>query len=151
MELRLADLSEYQDVAACMAAFRDFLGDSEPSTGQLIEGARHVMSNELAEFVVAGTPAHSYVQLRYIWSAWHNTEICWVEDVFVADHQRGKGVGWALMDFVSEHAAGRGCKRLQLDANEANAPGVALYEKAGFTNSNDWWGGGRDLFWVKQL
>lgn len=134
-----------------MAAFRDFLGDSTPTTDQLIEGARRALEGELAEFVVVGNPAHSYVQLRYIWSAWHLAEVCWVEDVFVSEEVRGRGVGRLLMDYVVQHAGDRGCVRLQLDANEANAPGTRLYQAIGFTNENPWWNNGRDLYWVRRL
>ncbi len=95
-----------------MAAFRDFLGDDEPTTEQLAVGAFHALANDLAEFVVLGDPIHSYVQLRYIWSAWHLSEVCWVEDVYVADSQRGRGVGRALMAFAEERVSReRDCER----------------------------------------
>ena len=134
-----------------MAAFRDFLGDEEPSTEQLAVGAYHALANGLAEFVVVGDPIDSYVQLRYIWSAWHLKDVCWVEDVYVAGSQRGKGVGRALMAFAEDRARTRGCERLQLDANERNEAGTHLYESAGFTSTNTWWDGGRDLYWRKAL
>lgn len=148
---RLATLEEADDVARCMAAFRDFLGDDEPSDKQLAKGAHHALANDLAEFVVIGSPAHSYVQLRYIWSAWHLSEVCWVEDVFVDESQRGSGLGRRLMGFVIRHATARGCARLQLDANERNTAGTKLYQGMGFTNENSWWGAGRDLYWTRRL
>ena len=134
-----------------MAAFRDFLGDTEPSDQQLAVGAYHALANDLAEFVVVGAPAHSYAQLRYIWSAWHLAEICWIEDVYVSGAHRSRGLGQTLMEYVIEHARQRGCHRLQLDANERNEPGTRLYQRSGFTHTNDWWNGGRDLYWTKSL
>lgn len=134
-----------------MAAFRDFLGDDEPNNEQLATGAQRALKDKLADFIIVGHPAHSYAQLRYIWSAWHLAEVCWVEDVFVSAAHRGQGIGHRLMQFVHDHASARGCCRLQLDANERNEAGTRLYERAGFTNTNDWWDGGRDLYWVKSL
>ena len=134
-----------------MSAFRDFLGDDEPSTEQLTAGARHALDNNLAEFIVIGEPAHSYVQLRYIWSAWHLTEVCWVEDVYVSSDHRGQRLGRRLMDFAIDRAEQRNCARLQLDANEGNEAGSALYRSLGFACANSWWDGQKDLYWQKSL
>ena len=62
---------------------------------------------------------HSYVQLRYIYSAWFQSDLCWVEDVYVGDKYRGLGVGRTLMRAAQSRASELGCVRLQLDANEA--------------------------------
>lgn len=150
-DIRLATLDEADAVGRCMAAFRDFLGDDEPPDTQLMRGARMLLEQGLAEFVVVGTPAHSYVQLRFIPSGWHVGEVCWVEDVFVAEQARGRGLGRALMLRSIDRARERGCARLQLDANERNERAVALYRSLGFESANEWWNGGHDLFFRLSL
>ncbi|MEM7341862.1 MAG: GNAT family N-acetyltransferase [Actinomycetota bacterium] len=149
--VRVAEVSDYADVARCMAAFRDFLGDDTPTESQLAVGAYHALANDLAEYLLVGEPAHSYVQLRYVWSAWHLKDLCWVEDVFVDARHRGKGVGYVLMQAAIDRASQRGCHRLQLDANERNEAGAALYANIGFTHTSAWWDGGKDLYWVLSL
>lgn len=150
-EIRLATLDDADAVGLCMAGFRDFLGDDEPSDAQLQSGARMLLEGGLAEFVVAGNPVHSYVQLRFIPSGWHLADVCWVEDVFVAEPARGSGLGRALMLRSIDRAKERGCVRLQLDANERNERAVALYRSLGFESSNEWWAGGQDLFFRLSL
>ena len=146
---RLATVDDYEQVADCMGAFRDFLGDSEPATARLAVGAYHALAEGLAEYVIIGDPAHSYAQLRYIWSAWHLADLCWIEDVFISESYRGRGLGRTLMQFIENRARARGCHRLQLDANERNEPGTRLYEASGMTCTSSWWDGGRDLYWTK--
>lgn len=69
---------------------------------------------------------------------------CTLEDLFVREETRGAGLGRALVDAALERARARGCRRIQLDVNEANPAAVALYESAGFVT---WFDppGGRNL------
>ncbi len=54
------------------------------------------------------------------------------------------GFGRALVEFALERARQRGCRRAELDVNEANSAAVALYEALGFAVKNPH--GGRDLY-----
>jgi GNAT superfamily N-acetyltransferase len=104
------------------------------------------------EFLLAGNPARGFAQLRFRLSAWTGTDDAWLEDVFVEPEARGRGIGRALAEACIERARIRGCKRIQLDANERNAPALALYGSLGFeTGSPRRWDGGRDLYLTKRL
>ena len=110
--IRMASRSDAEEVARCLAAFRDFEGKSGPPDEALAEGVQHALDRGLVEFLLVGRPAHSYVQLRYIYSAWHQSNICWVEDVYVGDEYRGLGLGRALMRATQSRASELGCVRL---------------------------------------
>jgi GNAT superfamily N-acetyltransferase len=76
---------------------------------------------------------------------WTGVDDCCLEDLFVEDAGRGSGMGRALVEAAVERARERGCARMELDANEANEPALALYRSVGF----DSWSaaaGGNDLF-----
>ena len=45
---------------------------------------------------------------------------------------RGSGLGRELVEAALERAREHGCARMVLDANEANAPALALYRSVGF-------------------
>ena len=149
--VRLAAPYDADEVAACLVAFRNFLGATEPRDSALAFGVRYALDQELAEFLLVGWPAHSYVQLRYVYSAWLQSEICWVEDVFVAAEHRRLGIGRALMRAAECRARKRGCARMQLDVNEHNTAALALYESEGYSAHNDAWRGGKDLYLRYQL
>jgi RimJ/RimL family protein N-acetyltransferase len=51
-----------------------------------------------------------------------------------------------------ERARLRGCRRVQLDANENNERALTLYESLGFQCGKPGrWDGGRDLYWTRWL
>ena len=89
-------------------------------------------------------------QLRYRLSVWTGSEDCTLEDLFVDAGVRGSGLGRELVAAALERARERGCARIELDANDANAPALALYRSAGFES----WSaaaGGHDLFMRRRL
>ena len=75
---------------------------------------------------------------------------CWLEDLFVEEDARGSGLGRALVEAALERARERGCARMELDVNEANAAALALYESLGFDSWSDP-PGGRNLFMRRRL
>jgi ribosomal protein S18 acetylase RimI-like enzyme len=70
--------------------------------------------------------------------------------VFVEADARGSGAGRALVEAALERARERGCARMELDADEANAPAVALYRSLGFDSWSDF-ARGNDLFMRRRL
>jgi ribosomal protein S18 acetylase RimI-like enzyme len=99
--------------------------------------AERLIGDPATEFLLgapdAGSAPEGIVQLRYRHSVWTGSEDAWLEDLFVRDAARGTGLGRALTDFAFERARARGCVRIQLDVNAANAPAKALYESLGFS------------------
>ena len=71
-------------------------------------------------------------QVRFRWSVWKSAEDCWLEDLYVREAARGSGLGRALVEAAFDRARERGCRRIELDVNEDNAPARALYEACGF-------------------
>ena len=53
--------------------------------------------------------------------------------VYIARECRGRGVGRRLLDAIDEAARGIGYHKMVLAAFPFNAPGMALYERCGFT------------------
>ena len=68
----------------------------------------------------------------------------------MSDGARRGGLGRALVEAACDHARERGCRRIQLDVNEANRGAVALYESLGFSSWADP-PGGRHLFIGRRL
>ena len=66
-------------------------------------------------------------------AVWTDSEECELEDLYVRREARGAGFGRALVSAAMERARARGCGRMLINANEANAPAVALYRSLGFS------------------
>ena len=90
------------------------------------------------------------MQQRYRHSIWTGTDDAWLEDLYVTEAARGTGLGRALTEFAMERARERGCGRIQLDVNSANAPAKALYESLGFSPWQDH-PGGDALYMTRKL
>ena len=117
------------------------LGTSPPDEA-LSRGVRHMLDRGLGEFLLVGRPAHSYAQLRYLYSAWLGRRRLLGRGRVRGDQHRGLGAGRALMRAVESHARELGCVQLQLDANERNEIAVALYESEGYSAPGATWDGG---------
>ncbi len=61
-----------------------------------------------------------------------------LEDLFVRESARGRGVGKALLAAVAGVAVERGCPRLQWNVLDWNEAAIAFYEKLGATVLPDW-------------
>ncbi|KAA0912126.1 GNAT family N-acetyltransferase [Aquicoccus porphyridii] len=55
-----------------------------------------------------------------------------MDGIFVDSAARGRGVGSALLDAITEHARALGCDRVRLDVIDTNPRAQALYERKGF-------------------
>ncbi|HEY6761284.1 MAG TPA: GNAT family N-acetyltransferase [Baekduia sp.] len=141
---------EAETVARLMVAFRDHLGLDWPSDNAFLAGVERLMDDRDTDFILAAadddSPPSGIAQLRYRMGIWRAGRDCLIEDVFVQDPARGRGVGRALLDFATERAVARGCRRMELDVNESNTAALALYESFGFTS-----GSPRDLYMRRHL
>jgi ribosomal protein S18 acetylase RimI-like enzyme len=143
--VRLATLADLDHVARLMAGFRDWQGRTEPNDASIRATAERLLADPDADFLLGGDPPAGVCQLRYRLSIWTGVEDCCLEDLFVDDSARGSGLGRALLDAALERARERGCARVELDANEANGPALALYRSVGF-DSRSKRADGHDLF-----
>jgi ribosomal protein S18 acetylase RimI-like enzyme len=152
LAIRVAEGGEIDEVARLLGGFRDYYGEELPPQEVILSTVRRLGRDPGTEFLLAGEPACGVAQLRFRLSAWTGAEDAWLEDVFVEPSARGRGVGRALTEACIARARARGCKRIQLDANEHNAPALSLYRSLGFeSGSPGRWDGGRDLYLTKRL
>lgn len=62
----------------------------------------------------------------------------WLEDLYVTQHERGRGIGRALFDAVAEQAKERGAGRLEWSVLDWNQKAIDFYESRGATVLPDW-------------
>jgi RimJ/RimL family protein N-acetyltransferase len=68
---------------------------------------------------------HFHFQL----STWTHTWHCYLEDLFVAEHSRGKGVATALIQAVKDRAVQRKCSELYWITRAGNETARRVYDK----------------------
>ena len=143
-----AEPAEAETVARLLVEFRDWHGRDWPSENAFLAGVERLIERTDAEFLIAtpddDSPPAGVCQLRYRFGIWFASEDCWLEDMFVREDARGRGVGAALLEAAITRARDRGCRRIELDVNERNPEALALYERVGFAVSTKP-PGGRDV------
>lgn len=123
-------------MAELLCAFRDWFGYAEPSDAEMRASVERLLADPNTEFLLGGRPATGVCQLRYRYGVWKSAEDCCLEDLYLRDEARATGLGRALVEAAIERARARGCRRIELDVNTANAPARALYEAAGFAGDS---------------
>ena len=150
--VRLAGEGDGAAVAELIVGFRDYYGEDSPSDKAIRQGVAGLLRDEDTEFLLAGEPPVGVAQLRFRLSVWTGVEDAWLEDVFVSEQARRGGAGRALVQACIERARSRGCKRIQLDANENNEAALPLYQSLGFESTTAGrFDGGRNLYWTLWL
>lgn len=150
--VRVAAAGEQDAVVALIAGFRDFYGETDPTDDVIAAAVGKLIGDERTDFLLIGDPAIGVAQLRFRPSIWTGTDDAWLEDLFVVESARGRGAGRALVQGCIDRAAERGCKRLQLDANERNEGAIALYGSLGFRYREPGrFEGGRNLYFTRWI
>lgn len=71
------------------------------------------------------------------YGSWSGRASLWLEDLFVREEARGRGVGTALLREVGRRAASRGCARLEFSVLDWNEPAIAFYRRLGGRRLDD--------------
>jgi GNAT superfamily N-acetyltransferase len=136
----VAGREDAAEVTRLMIAFRDWWKRADPSSAAFAAGVERLLDDPSTEFLLGAPPgngAAAVCQLRYRYGLWYDAPDCWLEDVYVEERARRLGLGRALGEAALDRARERGCRRVQLDVNEANPEALALYEELGFEAIHD--------------
>jgi GNAT superfamily N-acetyltransferase len=151
--VRRAGRSDRDALASLIGAFRDHLGQSSPGEAEIRRSLDSLLEDPETEFLLAegvGAPA-GYAQVRYRHSLWVSGGEAQLEDLWVSEAERGRGVGACILAEVLERARARGCRAVRLDTNERNEAASRLYLRAGFSAARPRWPGGRQLWYERPL
>jgi ribosomal protein S18 acetylase RimI-like enzyme len=152
-----AQPNEAAQVTRLLLAFRDWMHSQQPSAESLGASVATLLADDATVYllgaVAAGEEPCGVCQLRFRHCVWTGAADCWLEDLYVEEHARGRGVGRALVALAFERAGARGAARIELDTNEDNLGAIALYESLGFSNSSKVHGAmhGRDIFMGRRI
>ncbi len=147
---------EAELVCGLLVEFRDWAGSSWPPADMFLGSVETLIQDPQTIFLLVSAaqdaPPVGVCQLRFRLSAWTAVEDCWLEDIYVRKHERGSGLGRALLDAACEHARHRGCGRIELDVNEDNDRAMGLYCSIGFSpHSKGMSATGRDVLMGMKL
>ena len=73
----------------------------------------------------------------YEYSSWRGVPGVYVQDLYVAGHLRGKGLGRELLDAVRERSRHWGGRYMKLTVYDRNPAALAFYRRLGFEFCDD--------------
>lgn len=79
-----------------------------------------------------------YAIYFYNYSTWLAKKGLYLEDLYVAESERGHGVGKKLLTHLAKIAVHEGCGRFEWSVLDWNAPAIAFYESLGAKPQSEW-------------
>ncbi len=138
--IRAAGPDDAGTIARLIRALADFenLGhEVKISKADLLRdgfGARSYFECLLAE---ADGAAVGFALYFFSYSTFEGRPSLYLEDLYIAEHLRGRELGRRMMMRLAEIAVARGCPRLDLAVLHWN-PARGFYDRLGFTHRDDW-------------
>ncbi len=101
---------------------------------------RTIFEKKIAEAIIAEYDglAAGFAIFFHNFSTFIGKPGIYIEDLFVDDELRGKGIGRALFSFIADLAIKRDCAMLEWTVLKWNTPSIRFYEKIGAKNKEEW-------------
>ncbi len=131
------------DVDTLMTLHREFCGAAgQPFDGGAARGAvERLLGDESLGHVWLirhGGASAGYVVLTFGFSLEFRGRDAFVDELYVREAYRGRGVGTAALRFVEGACRGRGITALHLEVDRDNTPAQSVYRKVGFGDRNNY-------------
>ena len=126
-------------------------GETEPTAEDIAELARPQLESGEILALFGGDAPDGFAQLRFHLSLYEPGPDACLEELWVRPNARGARLGRALLDAAMERARERGATRIELNTSTDDVAARALYQSAGFTNSEGGPGGPSMLYYERDL
>lgn len=122
------ELAEYEREPEAVVA-------TEPVLEEALFGERPAAEAVIAE--LDGT-AVGFALYFFNFSTWTGKRSLYLEDLYVRDAARGRGVGTALLRHLAGVALDSDCARFEWSVLDWNAPAIAFYRAMGAVGMDEW-------------
>jgi diamine N-acetyltransferase len=124
-----------------LASYENLAQASRPNAQALREhlasDARPGCEALVAEIVETGTVAGMALYF-FNYSTFLTRWGIFLEDLYVQEDYRGRGIGFALLKELARHAVSKGCERLDWNVLDWNELALGFYRKLGAEPMDEW-------------
>ena len=123
-----------------LATFENLLDDviaTEDDLRRWLFGKRRVAEAAIGEY--KGLPV-AYVLYFHTFSTFSGKPGIYVDDLFVKEEFRGKGIGRMMMSYLAKVVKNHGYERLEWTALNWNERAIRLYKRLGAVAEDEWTG-----------
>ncbi|BCL76316.1 putative N-acetyltransferase YhfO [Jeongeupia sp. HS-3] len=139
--VRYASLDDLDVLAPLFDAYRVFYGaQSDVAAARVFLAERLALAESVLLLAEDDGVAVGFGQLYPLFSSVGMRRTWLLNDLFVAEAARGRGVARALMHKARDHARASGAARLRLSTAHTNGAAQALYESLGYVLDTEYRG-----------
>ena len=128
----------YVELVEALANFEHLDPPSEEGRARLISDATSADRPFHAFLAMVDDMSVGYVTFFFTYSTFLARRALFLEDIFVLEQYRGRGIGTKLFQFCAEEAKRKGCGRMEWTALDWNEPAHRFYEGLG-AKQLDWY------------
>jgi ribosomal protein S18 acetylase RimI-like enzyme len=132
--VRTAGPDDADHVARLLHDFNTEYDEPTPPRPALAERCRELLAAGEITVLLAGDPPSGLAMVRFRPSVWSGGQNAYLEELYVAPAQRGKGAGRALLEAVIELARREGADHFDVVTAEDDTAAIGLYESVGMVN-----------------
>jgi len=132
--IRRAEATDAAEVARLLHDFNTEFSDPTPGVEALTGRLGQLLEDGEVTVLLGGDGPDGLALFRLRPSLWDNAPEAYLEELYVAPPQRGKGLGRALLEAAMQAVREAGAIRMDLCTGETDTAARALYESCGFTN-----------------
>jgi GNAT superfamily N-acetyltransferase len=129
---RHAGVEDAEVVARLLCDFNTEFDESVPQPDVLAPRIRQLMEAEEILVLLGGSGPDGMVLMRFRPTLLTEGLDCYVEELYVVPHLRGRGLGRTMMEAAMDLARERGAIHIDLGTSEDDVAARALYERLGF-------------------
>jgi GNAT superfamily N-acetyltransferase len=135
---RRGDAKEFMGLVLALARFEHLEPPSDAGRKRLVEDVFEKKRINL--FVAAeGKKLLGYALYFFTYSSFLARSTLYLEDLFVLEERRKRGVGLALFKRCVDEAVARGCGRMEWAVLTWNEKALRFYEKLGAKRLSEWY------------
>jgi ribosomal protein S18 acetylase RimI-like enzyme len=149
--VRGAGIEDAPEVARLLHDFNTEFSEPSPGVEVLTVRARQLLADGEITVLLGGEGPDGIAMLRFRPSIWTGALDAYLEELYVAPEQRGRGIGRALLETAMDTARDAGARHMELGTSESDTAARSLYESCGFDNHEGRDSGPRALFYERDL
>jgi len=130
MDIKIIEEKDFKELAALFLEFATF--QNQPGKMKNSEEKMKIEKDFLHGFIARddNNDVIGYVTFFFAYYTWVGKSL-YMDDLYVREKYRGKGLGTSLINKVIDYAKEERCNRLRWQVSNWNEPAIAFYESLG--------------------
>lgn len=133
-DVRTATPEDAPELAAMLVNFNKEFGAQTDDVATLEGRLSRLLARRDFFAVVVGRPAIAFATVALRATAYDESAVAALEDLYVAPAHRGKGIGSAIMTALGQHARARDIHAAEVFVDEPDADALRFYQRHGFVH-----------------